>query len=827
MENIDFGIDLGTTNSGIGRFQNGKVTVFKNPVGFKETLPSVVAYRNDRILIGDKAREFTKVNPEHVFSSFKRKMGSEFIYKIPNSNEEKSAIDFSTLILKELVNFVGEEKPKGAVITIPASFDTIQSNATKTAGHQAGFQEVVLLQEPIAACLAYANTQNIETVETKKWLVYDFGGGTFDVALVKINDRELKVIDHQGNNFLGGIDIDQLMVEHLLCPSLEPLLNEEKLWKKMVGVNQTSYKKLLIELVYKAEEAKKELSINTSTFIEIEVNGNFIELEITREQFNELIAPKVAETIKLTKLLLEKNNVSNAEIDRIILVGGTTYIPYIRTTLSKSFECYVDSTIDPTTAIIVGAAYFAGTKTLKPDNHELKKEIPVAAKEPQRAVKLVYEVNTQDSEELLTGLVEGDFSGYYRITRSDGGFDTGLMPFHSRFNEFLKVLPKATNYFNVKILDKFQNIVHEKDALAINHGIYNISGQPLPNDICIEVDDTLGTTYLEKVFKKNEILPLSKKIYKTISKTILKGTSDKLILNVVEGNAATSPASNLCIGYLEIDAKNLESNLLKGTDIEINFEISESRDLAIGIYIDSIGLEQREVFNASSRNISIEKMRSELNGVLNDIDEEIEGYAYSQSGDMVENLNEIRIGIIELLRELIEAEDDAVTDKIFNIDERKRKVFQQFDQLVREKNVLLEIEEYQACKQEIREELLHKPNLKIERTFDNLIKNENIFINSNQLSIIRSKIKELKKLSRELYYQNDDAYIELFYDYKHLDVMFYENAAQAESLFEKGEQAVEKRNISELKSVISALYNLLKIKPKDYFEDQNGTLGLR
>lgn len=825
MTNIDFGIDLGTTNSGIGKFQNGKVIIYKNPVGFKETLPSVVAYRNDRILIGDKAREFTKVKPEHVFSSFKRKMGSEFIYKTPLNNEERSAIDFSTMILKELVSFVREEKPKGVVITIPASFDTIQSNATKTAGHSAGFQEVVLLQEPIAACLAYANTQNIDIVETKKWLVYDFGGGTFDVALVKIDDRELKVIDHEGNNFLGGIDIDQLIVEHLLCPKLEPLLNEEKLWKKMVGVENAKFNKLFVELLYKAEEAKKELSIDTSAFIEIEIEGNFVEIEITTAQFNELIHPKVEETIKLAKLLLEKNNVVNSEIDRIILVGGTTYIPYIRTLLSKNFECHVDSAIDPTTAIIVGATYFAGTKMLKHEGDEKKEE---TVKQNQRKdVKLVYEVSTQDTEELLTGLVDADFSGYYRITRSDGGFDTGLMPFHSRFNEFLKLLPKATNYFNVKILDKLQNIVYEKDSLAINHGIYNISGQPLPNDICIEVDDTLGTTYLEKVFKKNEILPLSKKIYKTISKTILKGSSDKLIINVVEGNAATSPASNLCIGYLEIDAKDLEANLLKGTDIEINFEISESRDLVIGIYIDSISLEQREVFNASSRNISMEKMRNELNGVLSDIDDEIEGYTYSQSESIVENLNEIRISIIELLRELIEVEDDAVTDKIFNIDERKRKVFQQFDQQVREKNMLSEIEEYQSYKKEIREELLLRPNPKIERTFENLIKNENIFINSNQLSIVRSKTKELKKLSRELYYQNDEAYIELFYDYKHIDITFYENDGQAKNLFEKGESAIAKNNIPELRVVISALYSLLKVKPKDYFEDQNGTLGLR
>lgn len=825
MNNIDFGIDLGTTNSGIGKFQNGKVQVFKNPVGFKETLPSVVAYRNDRILIGDKAREFIKTQPNHVFSSFKRKMGSDFVYQLPHMDEQKTPIDFSTLILKELMNFTADERPKAAVITIPASFDTIQSNATKTAGYNAGLKEVVLLQEPIAACLAYANTQNLDINEQKKWLVYDFGGGTFDVALVKINDRELKIIDHEGNNFLGGVDIDQLMVEQLFCPQLEKILGEDGLWKRMVGSEDLAYQKMFMELAYKAEEAKKELSINEESFVEMEISGDFIEMKVTRQQFNDLIKPKVDETIKLTQSLLEKNQIGNQEIDRIILVGGTTYIPYIKKSLADTFHCYVDNTIDPTTAIIVGAAYFAGTKAV--EEKAQNEEVSVPEITQLKEVKLVYEINSQDNEELLTGLVAGEFSGYYRITRLDGGFDTGMMPFHTRFNEFLKLLPKSINYFNVKIFDKLQHLVFEKGQVAINHGVYNISGQPLPNDICIEVDDTVGSTFLEKIFKKNEILPLSKTVYKTISKTILKGTDDQLIINVVEGNAATSPASNLCIGYLEIAASKLSANLLKGTDIELKFEISESRDLTISLFIDAIGLELEEVFNASARNVSLEKIKTELNNALNQIDWEIEDFSYKGLDDVMEQLNVIRMEIIELMRELIEAEDDLVTDKIFNIDERKRKVFQAFDQQVRGKNLLEEIEEYQLYKQQIKEELLLHPNPKIDRMFQIIIKNEQVFLNSDQISVVRSKIKELKRLARELYYQHDEAYIDLFYDYAHLSVTDYENETQAKKLISKGEDALERRNFQELKSIISSLYNLLKVKPKDYLEDQNGTLGLR
>ncbi len=753
-------------------------------------------------------------------------MGSDHRYQIPGVDESKNAIDFSSLILKELLNFVGDEKPDAAVITIPASFDTIQSNATKSAGYEAGLKEVILLQEPIAACLAYANTQNVEITNSKLWMVYDFGGGTFDVALVTIDERELKVIDHEGNNYLGGLDIDQLIVEHAFCPILEQKIGEDKLWKKMINGEDTIYNKLFAELIYKAEEAKKELSLKENTFVEVEFLEHFIEFEITRTDFNKLIQPKVDETITLTKLLLEKNNIAHAAIERIILVGGTTYIPHIKSQLQENFQCLVDSSIDPTTAIIVGASYFAGTKMTKVVINQKPETIALTQNQLQD-VKLVYEVNSQDAEELITVVCPVNFSGYYRITRNDGGFDTGLIAFHSRFNEFLTLLPKTINYFQVKIFDGNQQQVYQKDKIAINHGVYNISGQPLPNDICLEVDDTLGTTYLEKVFKKNDILPLTKKIYKTISKTILKESGEKLIINVLEGKSTTSPASNLCIGYLEIDAANLPANLVKGTDIEIDFEISESRDLTIGIYISAIGLEMNKVFNAASKQVSLPKLNKDLEQSLIDIDAEIEKFSLNEQHEIAEHLNAIRIEIIELLKEVIDAEDDFVTDRIYNIDERKRKAFQKYDGLVRKKNVLAEIEEYQSYKKEIRETILLKPNPKIERTFQNVINNEQQFLNSDQLSIIRSKIKELQKLSHELYYQNDEAYIDLFYYYVYLDVQKYTNENQAKKYFENGESAIAKGNYTELKVIISALYNLLKIKPKSYFEDQNGTLGLR
>ncbi|MET4083443.1 molecular chaperone DnaK (HSP70), partial [Pedobacter sp. UYP30] len=272
LKSINFGIDLGTTNSGIAKFENGRVTVFKNPLGLKETLASVVAYRRDRILLGDKARELLKSDPFNVFAGFKRRMGTDQKYYVVNLDDNVTPIDLSSHVLKELKQFVHSgEQVNAAVVTIPASFDTMQSNATIKAGKQAGLQEVVLLQEPIAASLAYFNTQNIEDQEGY-WLVYDLGGGTFDVALVQIKEGELKVADHEGNNFLGGTDFDQSIIDHILVPQLQKKFNLPALQTEL-KTKGGEYESLYYELLYRTEEAKKELSFQTETSVSFQISN--------------------------------------------------------------------------------------------------------------------------------------------------------------------------------------------------------------------------------------------------------------------------------------------------------------------------------------------------------------------------------------------------------------------------------------------------------------------------------------------------------------------------------------------------------------------------
>ncbi len=585
MKAVNFGIDLGTTNSLIAKYENGNVIIFKNPIGHKETLASVVAFRNDRILVGDKAREYMLKDAVNVFGGFKRRMGTDEKFYVVNMDENVTPVQLSTYILKELQQFVHSgEKPEAAIITIPASFDTMQSNATKIAGEEAGLQEVFLLQEPIAASLAYFNHQPDEEHDGY-WMVYDLGGGTFDIALVKITEGEMKVIDHEGNNFLGGLDFDLMIVEQLIVPEIIAQCGIED-FEKQLTIQYGPYEKLYYQLLYKAEELKKELSNLSQADIDFtaEIEGKSYDFYITisQEQFNHVIAKRINETIQMMTSIMDRNHLAAHDIRQTIMVGGSTFIPYVRNTIESRTGIKVNMNVDPTTAVVVGAAYYAANKYYTPkdtgsmrigdDVDELLQDISFeaddfAAAAADLSLTLSYSKMSKENEEVLLVKVNGDFLNYsYRIMRTDGGFDTGFVLLKSKFTEFLPLLPNLNNAFLITVYDENNHqINHLKEEINITQGQYQIAGQPLPKDICIEIDDKENnTTKLELVFEKNSLLPVKKTLYREISKTIKKGSNDKIILNILEGDRFTRPLSNLTIGCIEISGKDLNSDLLMG-----------------------------------------------------------------------------------------------------------------------------------------------------------------------------------------------------------------------------------------------------------------------
>ena len=835
---INFGIDLGTTNSLVARAGNGTIEIFKNPSGLKNTLPSVVAFRKERVLIGDKAKEYIEKDPHNVLAGFKRKMGTGESFFIPNIGSFKTPIELSALVLQELRTFIYTgESPTSVVITIPASFDTVQSNATKQAGYEAGFKEVVLLQEPIAASLAFANKTATDDMNGQ-WLVYDLGGGTFDVALVRIVEEEMKVVDHEGDNFLGGLDFDALVVTRLVVPYLEQRFNITDLSSEMQSAKGL-YNKLYYKLLYKAEEAKIALSARPDTEMEFEFTDaageeHEVVFRIERADLEGIIREKIEYSIRFIQKMLERNQLTASDIREVVLVGGSTYIPLVRQLIPQQLNIAVNFSVDPTTAVAEGAAYYAGGKTKHvADAPAAGAGAPQGPAKPEGlpssiTVKTAYQKSTREKEEYFTAIIGHAPAGTtYRITREDGGYDSGIKPVAERISEMLYLLPNTLNVFRLKLYnEKQQQLRVELPDIAIVQGKFSIYGQPLPNDICLEVDDAdYNTTRLELIFEKNALLPIKKTITKTLSRSIAKGSGDQLLINVLEGSRYASPQSNLPIGIISIKGADLTTDLIKGSDIDLTIEISESRDITITAYISMLDQEYKHAFSPTTRNVNLERMREEVDYLIRvgqrNLDQLVKNEDYETGTKVQTALDRLK----DILGKLKKLRSDDVTDIKYQLDDEKRKLAEIIDRAGKEQRIVDLKEEYYLAKSSCQHYLSGAGNPILQKRFEELTRDEHEWLAYDSSGFIKRKIQELNYLSWDIRRRDIGYVTHLYLHYAMKPDEEYKDLKKVAILKKRGDEALERKLPEEILSVIYQLHELLINKDDDEMLKGTGING--
>jgi chaperone protein dnaK len=347
------GIDLGTTNSCVAVMEGGEAVVISNTEGMRTT-PSVVAFSKDgERIVGEPAKRQAVTNPDRTISSIKREMGRD--YKVTIDGKNYSPQEISAIILQKLKadaeSYLGE-KVTEAVITVPAYFTDAQRQATKDAGKIAGLDVKRIINEPTAAALAYGVDK--DGVE-EKILVFDLGGGTFDVSILEIADGTFEVLATSGNNKLGGDDFDDVLVNYI---------SDE--FMKTDGVDLRKDKMSAQRLKDAAEKAKKELSSTLSTninlpFITATSEGpKHLNMDITRAKFNELTAHLVEQTMEPTRKALQDSGLSVNDLAKVLLVGGSTRIPAVQEAIKKFTGKEPSKGINPDECVALGAAIQAG-----------------------------------------------------------------------------------------------------------------------------------------------------------------------------------------------------------------------------------------------------------------------------------------------------------------------------------------------------------------------------------------------------------------------------------------------------------------------------------
>jgi len=348
------GIDLGTTNSCVSIFEGGEAKVIANPEGMRTT-PSVVAFKNDEIIVGQKAKNQMITNPDTIHS-IKRKMGTN--EKVKANGKEYSPEEISAMILGDLKktaeSYLGETVSK-AVITVPAYFNDAQRQATKNAGKIAGLEVERIINEPTAAALAYGLDKQ---EKSEKILVYDLGGGTFDVSILELGDGVFEVLSTSGNNKLGGDDFDERIMDYLVQE-----------FKKENGIDLSKDKMAMQRLKDASEKAKKDLSGMSQTEISLPFltqgdNGPLhLNMSLTKAKFEELIRDLVDSTLTPVRKALEDAKLTKDDINKVILVGGSTRVPCVQELVKKELGKEPSKEVNPDEVVAMGAAIQGGVLT--------------------------------------------------------------------------------------------------------------------------------------------------------------------------------------------------------------------------------------------------------------------------------------------------------------------------------------------------------------------------------------------------------------------------------------------------------------------------------
>lgn len=674
---IDYGIDLGTTNSAIARMENGESVIKQTKAGM-DTLPSCVYFSKNRkgeraSRIGLKAKDsvysdaitaLSKNEPpkEYGYLEFKREMGSDKKYS--NENMSKPFYlpeELSAEVLKELKSLINDEAVNSVVITVPAMFNANQKDATMKAARMAGFQQCELLQEPIAACMAYGLSSE---KHNGMWLVFDFGGGTFDAALVKVEDGILTVFDTEGDNYLGGKNLDEAVVNKILIPNLKEDYDlssyEATEWKK---------KALMDALKGPAEEMRIALSFadsaDYSTYdrnlnLGQDDNGEEIDLEITitKDQLIDAIGGQYQKAVNICKDLLKRNGFSGKDLSSLILVGGPTYSPIIRDMLKENITPNVDTSINPMTAVARGAALYASTIDASIDEEVIKKE----AKSEVVFLQVGYESTSVESSEWISLNIDSPQSGSscplelsIELQRADGAWRSDRTSIDSNGNVIEAFLLEGKpNTFKINAYDQQGNGVEVFPAdFTIIQGV-KVGAAPLPYNIGIAVYNEVkkrGVFLPAKGLEKNKPLPAVGIVPDRRTTQVLRPGVSSDILSIpvyqVAGFEAEGKTAALYtqISNVIVTGDDIEQLIPENSNVEITLHVDSSEMMRMEVYFPLVDFTVKKELDLSKRDshdYAISWVTKELISAQRSIEE------LASSGISVEELNKELDAVKEL-----------------------------------------------------------------------------------------------------------------------------------------------------------------------------------
>jgi len=472
---------------------------------------------------------------------------------------------------------------------VPAAFTALQCEATARAARLAGLEEYPLLQEPIAAAVAYGAAP---AARDQRWLVFDLGGGTLDAAVVSTRDGRLNVLEHRGDNHLGGKDIDRAVVENILLPFLSEQFALPGADREAPALNR-----LLRRLTLIAEYAKIELTTADETIVSLldlgeDADGRTIEAELplTRARLEREVEPLLARCLRLADEALAGARVGGSDLDRVLLVGGPTQMPCVRAALASHLGAKVDSTLDPMTAVARGAAVYASTVERSAAQSVSAPVIDNKQPAGRLTARLAFDPLSAEPHARVAGVLSGAGAAVPLEVKVDaeGGFWTsGWQPTKEGFFEMRLALQEGRlNRFRLSARDgKGRALEVEPSEFQIRHGLA-LDAPPLPHTISVEVAHADGRLELSPVFPRRTLLPAERTVTYRAAYTLRPSEPDtSLAVKLWEGEALTDPQANNWVGNFHVRSQAVRRPVPEGAELQLHIKVDASRLITVEVFI--------------------------------------------------------------------------------------------------------------------------------------------------------------------------------------------------------------------------------------------------
>ena len=608
---IDYGIDLGTTNSAIARMENGVPTIKRTDIQM-DIMPSCIHFNRAKdTFIGMQATNLMRTDNTRAlktfetgktnsFIEFKRMMGTTHKYDSSNMGRSFNPEQLSSEILMKLKSFIQDENINSVVITIPANFLNPQIEATKKAAEMAGFKHIELLQEPVAAATAYGLNSSDKN---GYWLVFDFGGGTFDAAIIKSEEGILSVKDTEGDNWLGGKNLDEAIVDQILIPNLKGNYVIESI------LNSPDKKEILRNaLKHTAEETKNQLSFKDSSpiylddndlpFLDDNGNDPVLNISITKNDLERVFSPIFQKAIDLSLALLKRNNLKGSDLGALILVGGPTHSPILKKMLTEQITDKIGDNVDPMTVVAKGAALFASTISVSDEVKEITRD------KTKLQLDIKYDATTVESDTMLSIKVLGEKTIgalpdkiYAIISRFDGAWSSGkklLSTAKFTLIDDIQLIEGQSNSFDILLYNEQGNKIDcQPNQFSILQGIGGLDDmQVLPYYIGIgryfpEYEKDLF--FPAKGLEKTKKLPATGVINDLKTRNTIKPGNVKDIIRIpiyqgqYSADGSNTTLNNL-IQEVIITGEKMPAVLPEGSNVDITIKVDRSQIMRFKAY---------------------------------------------------------------------------------------------------------------------------------------------------------------------------------------------------------------------------------------------------